>query len=464
MALPQTEVIEHRYEPRGTARTLLECRDDEVLMAGPAGTGKSRGCLEKLHLLALMNPGMRGLMVRKTAVSMTSTGLVTWREHVVKEAIRAGLVTFYGGSRTEAAQYRYTNGSTITVGGMDYSSKIMSSEYDVVYVQEATELTEDNWEAITTRLRNWRISFQQIIADCNPDAEHHWLNQRCNNGKTTRLLSKHEDNPLLFDDDGNMTERGSVYMHKLDNLTGVRRLRLRDGLWVSAEGIVYEGWDPTVHLIDRFRIPYEWPRVWVVDFGFTNPFVCQMWARDPDGRMIMYREIYHTKKTVDVHALDILNTVSKINPRYIHPAHEPRYAYHGRVWHEPKPTAIICDHDSENREVLAREIGIGTTAAHKSVDTGIEATAMRMQLAGDGRPRVMIMHDSVVTRDPDLIERKLPTCTAEEIPGYVWLKKKIGTDPTITEEPLKKDDHGCDCLRYLVANEDLAARPRVRSM
>ena len=47
----------------------------------------------------------------------------------------------------------YGTGSTITVGGMDKATRIMSSEYDACYVQGAIELIEDDWEAITTRLR-----------------------------------------------------------------------------------------------------------------------------------------------------------------------------------------------------------------------------------------------------------------------------------------------------------------------
>src|SRR5207248_11088987 len=113
------------YTPRGSAKTLLECRDPEVLLSGPAGTGKSRACIQKIHLMCLLNPGMRALMVRKTAVSMTSTGLVTYREHVAKEAIAAGHVRWYGGSAQEAACYRYADGSTIVVGGMDRGKEIM---------------------------------------------------------------------------------------------------------------------------------------------------------------------------------------------------------------------------------------------------------------------------------------------------------------------------------------------------
>ena len=31
----------------------------------------------------------------------------------------------------------------------------------------------------------------------------------------------------------------------------------------------------------------------MVDFGYTNPFTCQWWAMDHDGRLYLYREIFH---------------------------------------------------------------------------------------------------------------------------------------------------------------------------
>ena len=126
----------HRYTPRGACKKLFECRDYEVLLIGPAGTGKSRGCLEKLHLQAMKHPGMRGLIVRKTLASLGSTTLVTWRSYVIKQALLTGEVEFYGGSQEEPPQYRYRNGSVIVIGGMDKPTKIMSSEYDVAYVGE----------------------------------------------------------------------------------------------------------------------------------------------------------------------------------------------------------------------------------------------------------------------------------------------------------------------------------------
>jgi len=57
--------VELRYQPRGVAAQLFECRVPEVVLSGPAGTGKTRAWLERLHLLAADRyPGMRALIVR----------------------------------------------------------------------------------------------------------------------------------------------------------------------------------------------------------------------------------------------------------------------------------------------------------------------------------------------------------------------------------------------------------------
>jgi PBSX family phage terminase large subunit len=419
----------HRFRPRGACAELWQRRDPEVLVAGPAGTGKSRSCLEKVHLAALKYPGMRGLLLRKTSTSLSASALVTWRQFVVPEAIAAGVVRFYGGSAEEPAQYRYANGSAIILGGLDKASKIMSTEYDVAYVQEATELAEDDWEALTTRLRYGRMPYQQLLGDTNPNTPTHWLKARCDRGATVLLSSLHTDNPALYDEGGKLTERGRTYMAKLDALTGVRYQRLRLGRWVAAEGVIYEHWDSQAHVVDPFPIPSDWTRWWTVDFGFTNPFVFQWWAENPDGKLYLYRELYRTRRTVDEHAADVA-TYSKA---------------------EPPPRAVICDHDAEGRATLEHELGVGTTKADKRVLEGIDAVQTRMR---DGR--VLLLRDCRVHADPDLVEAHKPTCTAEELPGYVW------ADWRTKEGPVKENDHGCDALRYMVAARDLGGRPRVR--
>lgn len=466
----------HHYRPRGSALEAMRRRDGEVLLGGPAGTGKSRAILEKLHMACLATPDVRALVVRKTLVSLTSTGLVTFEQHVAKEAIEAGDVKWFGGSPREPACYRYSNGSRLVVGGMDNPTKIMSSEYDLIYVQEAIELSEDDWEKCTTRLRNRVLSFQQLIGDTNPDAAEHWLNQRCLKGKTVMVDSRHEDNPVFFDDDGTMTDLGRDYIGRLDALTGVRHARLRLGLWVSAEGAIYgEEWEPAVHLVDRFDIPDDWRRWWVIDFGHTNPMVVQWWAEDDDGRLYRYREIYRTRRLVEDHALDALLAVTRPVEEARLPEREVLTAAHVRddvaaglrEWIEPRPQAVVCDHDAEDRATWERHSGLKTTAARKEVQPGIEAVKARLKVQGDGRPRLFLLRDSLChPPDERLTERTLPWATEQEVPGYVWAKRRSkGAGGELEkEEPLKEHDHGCDAMRYLVSHRDRRSGFRVRTL
>lgn len=445
---PETRT--HYFRPRGTALEAMKCRDAELIVSGPAGTGKSRALLEKLHLAMLVNRGARGLIVRKTLASLGSTGLVTWREHVVPEALLAGDVRFYGGSSERAAQYIYSNGASVTIGGLDRATKIMSSEYDMVYVQEAIELTESDWEAITTRLRNGVMSFQQIMGDTNPDTPTHWLIQRCNRGQTTLLNSRHEDNPILFHEDGTVTPRGAEYISKLDNLTGVRKERLRHGRWVAAEGLVYDSYDPFVHNRKIVKPPDSWPRYWSVDFGYTNPMVIQCWAEDPDGRLHLYRELYQTGILVEDMAKKILDLVRKRDGE----------------WREPKPRAIICDHDAEDRATLERHLGMSTVPAPKTISDGIQAVQARMKVQADGRPRIYFSPAALVERDPELASQKKPCGLIEELPGYIWEKPLTVTPASerkpAAEKPLKRDDHSMDAMRYVVSYRDHRPRTRVR--
>lgn len=459
-------VLEHIYRPRGGCKEIFELRQPEILISGPAGTGKSRACLEKLHMMCLRNPGMRGLIVRKTLSSLGSTALVTWRNYVAKEAMATNDVVYYGGSSQEAAQYRYRNGSTITIGGMDRPSRIMSSEYDMVYVQEATELTVEDIEIINTRLRNWETSFQQLIMDCNPTFPQHWLKLRCNERKTKLVESRHEDNPVLFDEDGNLTEKGKSYIEKLDRLTGPRYKRLRLGLWVSAEGIIYEEFDPAIHIVPQEEIPDDWSRYWVVDFGYIHPFVCQFWAEDPTDRTaFLYREIYHTRRTVQDHAEQILELVTELEEEEIYNHLDGTTIVRTRrIWKEPKPKEIICDHDAEGRATLERALGMGTVAADKNVSEGIQQVQEDLKDQGNGYARFYIMEDALVERDPDLQDEVRPTCTTEEFTAYVWKTSGTGSKTKVQDEPNKEYDDGMDCLRYYRRRRSRTGPPRLRSL
>lgn len=430
------------YNPRGAAHEVFRLRDPEVVLSGPAGTGKSLAILQKLHVAALKYPHARILMLRKTRRSLTESGMVTYWEKIRPDLDRVQW-------KPSMQQYQYPNGSVLAVGGLDRPSKIMSSEWDIIYCQEATELTEQDWEACTIRLRNGKMPYQQLLGDCNPDAPTHWLRQRATNNKTIMLESRHEDNPLLFDATGLITAEGKRYIDTLEALTGVRLARYRYGIWAAAEGTVYEGsWDRSRNVIDSKPIPPEWPRYLSIDFGFSHPFVCLWAAVDPDGRIIIYRQIYMTRQLVEDHAVSIA-----LASKWYHllPKTHPRYSARPPADADPLPREIITDHDIEDYKTLERHLGLHTITAHKTVSDGIQAVASRFRAAGDGLPRILIHRSSLYERDEELARAKKPICLEDEPDTYVWKRDSSG----VKEEPVKESDHALDCLRYLCARFDL---------
>ncbi len=422
---------QRHYKARGAALDLWTDRSPRVLLSGPAGTGKSRACLEKLHACCLRWPGARWLIVRKTRESLTESALVTYEEKVLPK----GSPIAAGPQRRMRQAYHYPNGSEVVVGGLDKPSKVMSTEYDGIYIQEAIETFETDLESLTTRLRNGVMPFQQLIADTNPDSPTHYLKRHEAAGTLKIYESRHEDNPVLYDAaKGDWTAAGKQYVFVvLDALTGVRKDRLRYGKWVQAEGVVYPGWDRAVHLIDRFPIPPEWRRVRSIDFGYTNPFVHQWWAVDYDGRMYLDREIYRTRQTVRVHAKRI-NELSG----------------------DESCELTAADHDAEDRATL-REAGIHTVPARKYLKPGLQAVEERLKIAGDGKPRLYVFRDALVERDEALAESARPLCTADEFESYVWPKGQDGK--SVKEVPVDDHNHGMDAMRYAVMAIDRSFGP-----
>lgn len=419
------------YCPRGAVKTLWQSRDFETIVSGPAETGKTWGCLQYADALLWKYPGAQGVMSRKTYAALVGSALRTYRRILGPQSpVRA-----YGGEKPE--WFDYPNGSRFWVAGLDNPGKALSSERDFIYVNQAEEITLTDWETLSTRCtgRGAVMPYTRIFGDCNPGPPTHWIKTR----KSLRLLeSRHEDNPTLFDAGGAKTPQGEISISILDNLTGARYLRLRKGLWVQAEGVVYENFDAALHLLPRREIPAEWPRYWAVDFGYTNPFVWQAWAEDPDGRLYRYREIYRTKTLVEDHAARILQLTQG----------------------EPRPREVICDHDAEDRATLERKLGLRTTPAHKSVSDGIQAVQTRLNRAGDGKPRIFFMEGSLDAADPELSALSKPICTEQEFEVYVWPEGADGKPRK--EEPVKEFDHGLDAARYLVAQRDLKPKPAAR--
>lgn len=421
-------------ELRGAASILWDTTEHQVVVSGPAETGKTFAALAKLNSLMWDNPGAQAAIVRKTYQSMHGSVLQTYRRILGKDTV----VHSFGGEKPE--WFDYPNGSRVFVGGMDNPQKVLSSERDIIYVNQVEELELGDWETLTTRAtgRGGVMPYAQVYGDCNPGSSSHWI---LNLRYLRMLYSHHEDNPTLFTEDGAITEQGTRTMAVLDALTGTRYKRLRLGLWVGAEGMVYDQWDRSMHVLDRAQLR-EWgvfteegvlnraagvvrEVIGSVDWGFTNPGVIQVWATDNDGRMYLIHEIYQTRQLI---------------PWWVEKAAEVKARYGITRFHcDPAEPAYIA---------AFNQAGLNAVGADNEIGPGIQAVQARLPKQADGRARLYVYRGALEYRDPMLEDAHKPCGLIEEMDGYIWQRAQDGKPNK--EVPLDKDNHAEDTARYAV--------------
>lgn len=352
--------IELRGEPYLLFQELMASKPPrkvlEVSIEGPAGTGKSFAIGVILYALMNQFPGIRILIVRKTRTSLTEAFLKTWEENVLPE----GEPMLAGPARKQRLSYEHENGSRMVVGGLDNASRLYSTDYDVVYVQEAFEISEDEWQQFRRALRNWgnkKLNFQLLLADTNPDAPGHWLNQRCLNGVTRRIRTKHENNPVLYDAKARAwTPEGSAYIESLDQLTGVRKRRLRFGEWCAAEGLVWENFDRNIHVVPA---PSDYRQFkWFIagmDWGYTDPGTIEVFGVDHERRIFLLEEYYYVQRPIEWWADRITSVARDLRDRDKRDETDPNNQGLVVVVCDPsRPDAIQLCNDYLSREGFPR--------------------------------------------------------------------------------------------------------------
>ncbi len=481
------KVVEHVYRARGGIARLFRCRDPEILLDGPAGTGKSRGDGEYALHLADTFPGCRIGVIRKTRVSLTESWLATtWERNVLANGVDRTYLKeslLEGPGRANRQVYSFRNGSEMVICGMDNPTRLFSTEFDFFFVVEAIEFTENEWESLDRALRNnmaphpdsnhprdfrgpggqvdvlklrqavgdghyekWGnrypdgspIFFTQKIGETNPGAKMHWLNTRCHAGKTTRIICRHSDNPSLTHE----------YLQRLNNLTGVRRKRLFLGEWCTAEGGIWDCFEQDKHVIDATltHVDDAWQLVWHdgrpptvlrwffgdMDFGFRKPGCMHIWGVDRDRRVYCVREWYMSGKNANWWADAAEEAQEDFDP----------YVF---ICDCADPSSI----DLLNDRLYKRHRRNVAFPCDKT-KVGFEASAnivRDMMIGRGGVPDLMFLRDCLVSADPLRLEERQPVCTVDEIPGYVYRIAKDGQPLKEEPDPLC-EDHGCDGCRY----------------
>ncbi len=482
----------------------------EVLLEGPAGTGKSRGVLQYVDALCEMFPGIRVLICRQTLKSLRESVQVTLEEKVWWEGHPC--LTASDASRDHRSSYTYPKAtnkvggvtysgeSHIVLGGLDNPDKTFSTEYDVVLVEEGIETNLDAWMKLRRVNRNYRMPWQQQIASTNPGSEFHYLNLRPEERDEEtgekimhRLLSRHRDNPMLWDVGANdWTEAGHQYVHKaLGHMRGAVRERLLNGRWVSEEGQVWEDFDSAVHLLDcelaftdqgtwtlnlpaaqakRSRLPATVHLRWFfasMDFGFNpDPGVVQVWGVDSEGRMFRVQEVYRRNETAEWWAGIVREIHAEFKLRRIicDPSGKERIESLNYFLRHPGE-ALSTDPMSRIAVKGINEIKAGVDMVAWALRPGMAEDVHSDDPAEYGPPRLFFCRSAFdkYGMDKKLLAERRPACTEQEIPSYTWPKHEDGKARKDKPDPAC-EDHGCDALRYAVMfgfNKNLAPTEQV---
>lgn len=263
----------------------------DLLICGPAGTGKTYGVLSVLHTLCRDYGGLRVLVARQTRASLTESVLADFEDFILPEDGSERLAS--GERRDHRAAYRYPNRSRIVLGGLDKPDRILSTAWDFAYINEAIEAQENAWETLRSRMnrpgRSRRFGF--LLGDTNPGDPQHWLKGRVDKGLTAYWFTSHAANPALYGHDG-WTPAWDAYKQTLDQLTGLRRKRLLEGLWAAGEGQWFDSFDVEKHVGEDAEYDRRYPVHLAVDTGVHTGAVWFQVIDGPAPRVHVFADYY----------------------------------------------------------------------------------------------------------------------------------------------------------------------------
>ena len=189
-------------------KTVLEVykptfRDENrySVFKGGAGAGKSRFIAQKILYRIIYQPNHRFLIVRKVKDTMKASVFQLFKDYIYSWGIESKFKI----TESPLKITHLLTGNTILFMGIDNPEKLKSIEkITSVWIEEASELEENDFNELDRRLRGDLPNYKQILISFNPISHLHWLKKRffddppknCKVTETTYL-----DNPKLSDDD-----------------------------------------------------------------------------------------------------------------------------------------------------------------------------------------------------------------------------------------------------------------------
>lgn len=267
------------------------------------------------------------------------------------------------------------------------------------YVNEASLANPAVFSEILSRCSK---AGSHVIADTNPDAPTHWL-------KTDYIDNENPDNKtLVFTftmDDNTFLAPDYVKQKKAQTPTGMFYNREILGLWVSADGLVYQDFDEDRMVIPASQIPNDLHVYCGVDWGFEHKGVITVWGDDDDGNIYLLEEHTNQYKYID-YWVRVAKDIQK------------RYGYNINFWVDSARPDNVSEFQRND---------INAINADKARMAGVERVAEFMKLGK------FFVVDSAIDQ------------FTSEIYQYVWDEH--------SGEPKKENDDVMDSMRYAIYNE-----------
>lgn len=262
----------------------------DIGLGGARGPGKSHAVLSQVALDDCQRcEGLKCLFLRQTGVSAQESF-----DDLISKTVRGR--TRY---RKTKNSLKFPNGSRVILGGFKDESdidKYIGIEYDIIIVEELTQLTFEKYEKLRGSLRtskpNWR---PRMYTSFNPGGIGHvWVRERYvvphrqkKEGDTRFVPSTYKENPAL----------NPEYIKYLESLSGDLGKAWREGEWDLFAGQYFSEWRYEIHVCKAFKIPATWKCFRSIDPSGRNGITsCHWYAVDSDGDVWVYREYYWKKE------------------------------------------------------------------------------------------------------------------------------------------------------------------------
>jgi PBSX family phage terminase large subunit len=354
-------------------------------------------------------------------------------ERTLKRNIIDPLTEMLGESRckyVQGAGELHLLGRLVYVAGANderAQDKIKGLTLAGAYVDEVSTVPQSFYQMLLSRLS---LEGAQLFGTTNPEGPAHWLKKDYLD-KASLWLD--HDGTVKRNPDGLDLARFSfrladnphlppAYLESLKKeFTGLWRKRMIEGLWVVAEGAVYDMFDEDKHVVDVCPVIKRFICC-SVDYGTTNPFHALLIGVGIDRRLYVVAEWRWDSRARRRQLSDA--EYSKKLREWLASVQFPGSQLHGVT-----PEMIVVDPSAASFRVQLWQDRLRPVLADNEVLDGIRLTS------------------SLFARDLLLVHRSC-RYLIEELQGYSWDEKaaKRGEDA-----PLKADDHGADALRYGLA-------------